>query len=299
MNNKTIFYNNSFAGGSNAFIAAFDSSGNMLHINSISGIADEYIRDMASDSGGNIYFTGMSSGKVYVMQDSIETNTYGNFLGKISADRCVWIKTLKGDKEVRASSITLAENKMYVSGSFNSQAWFGSDTLKYKGSSADTLHRYNSFIIQCDTSGKYEALKSDFSSTDYANIGSIKYLDGFICGNGAFRNDVSMGGLKVSNNNGYGQFYFKTSSNFTSIATEKHHSDMFKTYPNPTSGILHFNASEEGYVDIYSLDGKKQFTFDYKPDSPNSINIMTLKRGAYIIHFNGKDNYGWQKIIKY
>lgn len=59
---------------------------------------------------------------------------------------------------------------------------------------------------------------------------------------------------------------------------------QYAMYPNPTSGLIHINAPEEGSLSVLSVDGRVVLTSALRPGS-NTLNLpVSLAAGIYMCH---------------
>jgi len=68
-------------------------------------------------------------------------------------------------------------------------------------------------------------------------------------------------------------------------------------YPNPSSGILTFDVSEDCVVDIFNILGKKIMTKKIN-QTENQIDLSTQIAGNYIVKVKGSKNYSFLIVIQ-
>ncbi|MBT6185498.1 MAG: hypothetical protein HOI07_12245 [Betaproteobacteria bacterium] len=137
------------AGSYDAFVAKYDTSGTFQWATSISGTGTEYGQAIATDSGGNVYVTG-----IYTNNFTIESTTLTNagfsdtFVAKYDTSGTFqWAESISGMGDGGGSAIaTDSGGNVYVTGYYNGSITIGSTTLTSAGS-------YDAFVAEYDTSG--------------------------------------------------------------------------------------------------------------------------------------------------
>lgn len=127
------------------FIAKYDANGNFLWMRHAGGPGEEEAKSVVCDAGGNIYICGKySDGATFgTTTFSTPVTPYGQFyngyIAKYSpSGSLIWVKSIDGDYDDIAWSMTKDDNdKLYVTGEF-SGATFGGITL-YSGGKADVF----------------------------------------------------------------------------------------------------------------------------------------------------------------
>jgi hypothetical protein len=147
--------NLSSAGGRDALVAALDTNGNWLFAKRAgSNISDE-ISSLCVSTNGNIYVAGYYS-KSFSIDTFNLTNTTNRDLwfAKLSSNgNWIWVKTANGSGNDNVYKIFAKNNKIYVSGGFETELYFG--TINLTGSS---IRR--SFYAILDENGNYQYANS-------------------------------------------------------------------------------------------------------------------------------------------
>jgi hypothetical protein len=147
----SIFRN---AGNVNAFLAKLDSAGNLLWAQTAGGSNQDYGYAVATDSAGNVYFTGSYNSDTFNIADTVFYNV-GNyahiFTAKFNqAGRLIWITVSQGYGSLAQTVgiCTDGNNSVYITGCFNANnIMFGQDTVypSYTGQSRSFfLAKYDS-----------------------------------------------------------------------------------------------------------------------------------------------------------
>ncbi|WP_242158964.1 T9SS type A sorting domain-containing protein [Aestuariivivens sediminis] len=107
--------------------------------------------------------------------------------------------------------------------------------------------------------------------------------------------DLDMATIATSQNH---LNWFENSTNSSSLSTTDLEMTKIRIYPNPTSNVLRFkNVQNEALkLSVYNLLGKKVISTQSINASNNTLDVSSLNRGVYIIHF--EDQSESLKFIK-
>jgi len=142
------------------FVAKLDTSGRWLWAKQAGAPSAEVMGlDAAVDSQENVIVTGY-----FTKRATFGTNTISSkggkdlFLAKLSTNgKWLWSKTAGGPANDSSNGITTnTQGEIYITGSFEQKALFGSRTLTANGGS-------DVFVAKLDTSGKWLWAKRDGS----------------------------------------------------------------------------------------------------------------------------------------
>jgi len=76
---------------------------------------------------------------------------------------------------------------------------------------------------------------------------------------------------------------------------------IFKVYPNPTEGMIHFSWKEDcqnGKIKIFNVNGQNVYSTDIKGLKNNSIDLNYVSKGIYFIQVTNKNEVYTEKIVK-
>jgi Beta-propeller repeat len=135
-----------------AFVAKLDSSGNWLWVNKTNTMANPYPgfawgEDISVDSNGDIYITGKCSGLTYFGSAGGIVGTLSEvFVAKLnSSGDWLWAKRAGGvDNDIGYAISVDSNGNIYVTGSFETTASFGSGILESMGYSDVFVAKLNS-----------------------------------------------------------------------------------------------------------------------------------------------------------
>jgi hypothetical protein len=174
----------------------------------ISGSGADYISDMITDKGGNIYICGWFEETINLSNISLSSaGEYDMFIAKYnSSDSLLWVAQAGGNESDMAKGLSfdLSDN-LFVTGYFEGNATFGSNTIASSGSRDVFLSKY-------DTSGNLIWTKySGGSGLDEANAIATDPL-GNILITGIFNGTASFDTASVVSN-GYDDIFIISYSN--------------------------------------------------------------------------------------
>ena len=132
-------------GSQDLFIARFDGEGNYLWSYTLGGGMADYIRGLATDSGGNLFLAGHFYDS-FIVGDTTVTAARGSdaFVIKFSPDgQPAWVTTAGGSSSDQASSVTIdSEGNILLAASFYYDITFGDTTLHTPNPVGVAIARY-------------------------------------------------------------------------------------------------------------------------------------------------------------
>lgn len=204
----------SVTGSNDIFIAKYNSRGEGVWIQRITGSTTDEVKDIVIDGNGDIFVTGEVSpdaGYYNSPDDAREGNVLrrainGNsdvFLAKYTRDgRLLWFKTYGGGSSDIGTSIALHETGIYLTGNFGApKTIFGSITLQAQG----TNGKYDMFLTKLSKSGDVlwavssGGFESDFASSIAVDADGSVFMSGSFESPGDFRS-VSGASISYSSN---------------------------------------------------------------------------------------------------
>jgi len=135
------------AGSNDVFIAKIDADGNWLWVKQAGGTEDDVAFDVAVDIENSVYITGGFKGMTFFGSTSLTVNgTFGNtFIAKLNTDGTwLWAKKVDGTRTNYGNAIAINDqDDVYLSGTYNLNATFGTTTLSESDSSNIYLAKMN------------------------------------------------------------------------------------------------------------------------------------------------------------
>ncbi len=172
-------------GSIDAFIAQYDTNGNLVWVKKGSGNYSDRGTSIAVDVQNNIYVSGMFSDTITF--DVTHANTILNsaFIIKLnSAGNEQWFRWLGGGTSIIAGGINYSSNGINMTGSF-------SGALNFLGSTSPTtinpILPFNIYIGRINVTGVLEFLASDGSESEVASTSIATKSNGDIVVGGNFR----------------------------------------------------------------------------------------------------------------
>lgn len=146
------------AGNTDAFIAKYNRTGQVLWVKSAGGTGYSYGQDIAVDAAGNIYITG-----VYYNTTTFENTSFtsaGNsdlFIAKYNTEGILqWARSAGGANNDFGQSIAVdANGNVYITGYFQGTSTFGTTTLTSTPLPFDDV-----FVAKYTTNGTFQWVKS-------------------------------------------------------------------------------------------------------------------------------------------
>ena len=235
------FNGNNSRGGTNPYIAKFDSSGNCLWIRGGAGI--QKLRDfsnrgpvynLVTDISGNIYYSAALDSVLYVDGDTLKYANGNFYYCKYTPNgNLVWLKQAgnffsnnDGD-EAPTSLVIDNSNNLWSSGWIDGPATFGGYSLKHEGL----------FIAKLDLDGNFKGAIGSIGIDD--NYPSALDTDGNLYVGGAGGGDtVSFDGdTKINIHDTLGvEFVLKFCSSEMGDQQLLNNDEQVSVYPDPTTG---------------------------------------------------------------
>lgn len=124
------------AGGYDAFLAKYDTSGNLIWVKIGGGAGEDYLKDIVCDSEGNILGTGYFTNQATF--GTIPLTAVGGrdifFIKYDPSGNVIWAKTAGGSDTDEGNRVCVdLGNNLISTGFFNATAFFGADTLTSSG----------------------------------------------------------------------------------------------------------------------------------------------------------------------
>ena len=158
------------------------------------------VQEIALDSSGNAYVTGMINGTVTFGNITIVSNAhYDIFIAKLSSSGSwQWAVTIGGQFSDYGRGIAVdSSGDIYVTGAFNGTVNFGNTVL--------TSTEYDAFIVKLSSSGSWKwAIKAGGSGPDSGNGISVDqsgnaYVTGYFMGEATFGStNLTNGGIFIA-----------------------------------------------------------------------------------------------------
>ena len=126
-------------GDSDAFLAKYDTAGNVLWVKQAGGNLNDVGRGVATDAAGNCYMVGFFSGTIYLDTIQLTSNGFheGIFISSYDANGNIrWAKNIGGTGHARPAAVAAdKQGNLFITGFFEGTAAFDSIKLISAGQS--------------------------------------------------------------------------------------------------------------------------------------------------------------------
>jgi len=297
------------AGGKDALLCKFDSSGNPLWAKSVGGTGDWDLGwDVGTDHQGHVYISGVFDSPILYTDSNSLLNVGCSdvFLAKYdSSGNEIWATSAggTGNDQTGSGGLSIDENgNAFFSGSFG-DSWCGWDSIVFGQFTLTESSWDPMFVVKYDPSGNVLCATSLPSGGNDVEFPNAITADPF--GNAYTGADFGQNGMVVGSTtlycSGENLFVAKYSCNKETEINELSDIISVTISPNPGNGIfqLAFNNVKApiGELQVYNLLGEKIFssapsTKSYELDLINSPN------GIYLLTINTSEQEIVTKIVK-
>ncbi|TAE58366.1 MAG: T9SS C-terminal target domain-containing protein [Bacteroidetes bacterium] len=270
------------SGISDAFIAKYNDSGDVLWAAKAGGNSDDRARSVATDAQGNSYLAGYYTSASAAFGTVSLAGGAGDhsFVAKYAPDgTLVWAKALHGDSKAQAVAV-YGEN-IYVCGGFSG------DTLQVGPSLLLIEGNQDLYVARFDLSGTATWGLKQNSGGESNEFATCLDTDG--TGNlytaGYFDSDpIAFGPSTLSNTrNGFDLFVARLGTGSTAV--EEVDETGFAIYPNPGAGAFTVESPVAiSSIGVFSVRGEKIYSQDYPLNAlQQAIYIASLPPGVYVV----------------
>lgn len=283
----------SAAGSADIFVNQYTSTGGFNWSVTVGASGNDGALDLAVYSG-DVYVTGGIGQGTVDFDPSAGTTSMTNsgsgldaFLVKYtSAGNFSWLVPLASSGPDLGQAVrTDANGYIYVSGNF-------SNTIDFDPSGSTANQSSNGgldlFVARYNSSGTYKTANGFGSSAgDDEGPGlAINGSLGLIYLTGYFTNTVNFDPSGTANLTASGQDIYILRYSWTSPL--RNAASLFNgssnPYPNPSTGIIYFDAlPENAVVEIYSSDGKKAGSWISGSQEISKLDLSSFENGIYLI----------------
>lgn len=275
------------AGSSDMFVALLDTNRIAIWANQYGGNTTamyDKIHDLAIDDQNNIYFAGQFRLTMnFGTQTLVGPGVTNAVVGKLTANGGpVWARNNGGNGDEVAYGITLKNDKLYFTGSFNGFLTWGSFSFVSGGG-------LDPYVGMMDTAGTFIWVIS------YGNSGADEYgvafdFDqyGYCYFGGVMGPSALIDTFQVFGSGGDNVLLVKFSDVFLGIPEPKKNSQPLSIYPNPASYYLNFNwpgtAPQAKVASVYSSFGELILHFPLGNSNNRTIPFPSnLLSGLYLL----------------
>jgi len=298
-------------GNEDAFVMKFDTDGNLVWAKSFGGTSREFGNGLVLDGSGSLYVTGLFSGTVDFNPSTASADT---FFMTSAGDRDVYVLklttngdfvwTLRGGgtgTDAGGNIVIDGTGAIYITGSFNNTADFGSTILTSAGGT-------DAFFAKLNSSGNFLWAKQ------IGGTGSVDAIRGItiVASDDIYLTGTFIETVDLDPDNGQFIAYSAKTSSFiiklsndplTSIDNISIKNNNVSVYPNPVNDKIYISTKNEirnAEVDVYDFTGKnlvsKHFS-NLSTDNPEVIELMNISNGLYNVRINADGVNSFQRIL--
>ncbi len=312
-------YQTSNAGGPDAFVAKFSSSGSRTWATYYGGSGSDPANGISADANGNVYITGVttstsgiaSSGAYQTTFAGGSSGPYDVFLAKFgSSGSLSWATYYGGSLDDYGYAICTDADNVYITGLSYSTSGIATSSAYQTTNAGGTPYAFDAFLAQFSSSGSLSWATYYGGYGQDAGWGVCTDANGnvYITGNSNSTSGIATSGVyQTSNAGGYDVILAKfefVSPPAPSTTTVKRDDfdESIKIYPNPNNGAFNVmipNTVNNATIEIYNSIG----TLVYKLESATELNTFDLSKdanGLYLIKvISNNAVIAIQKIMKH
>ena len=142
--------------------------------------------------------------------------------------------------------------------------------------SYEALYNYSSILVNNSIVSDYTLkTRNDNSIATWTSLGAS--------------NNTTNSVLTDANNSFRREFMLDTATSITTATLNPSDKSIIRIYPNPSTGLVHFDTPENGQLFIYNTLGQMVVTQKLSKDN-SSLDLSYLTTGMYTLVFNGQNN---------
>lgn len=256
-------YNLTSAGGSDAFLMKIDADATLIWAVGFGGLEDEYAYNIATDSDGNAYLTGLFEGTTDFdpgagVSDATANGGYDIYLSKFSASgNFLWSRQMGGLDYDYGMYVDLdADGNVYLGGMFRMEVDFDPSAATVNLTSNGG---YDIYIEKFDTDGNFISVQV-FGGVDPDKLNALHIdADATIFATGEFNNSVDFdpnaGTVTLTSTGQQDTYILKLKQNSSSI--NESILTTIELYPNPAQTELTISTTDQIIeIVIYNIAGE-------------------------------------------
>jgi len=261
------------AGGGDAFVAKYDTSGTLGWAKSFGGSNTDYGHAVAMDTSGNCFVSGRF--EIQALFQTTTLNSYGSydvFLAKLSNNGSLqWVKNYGGTNLDYTKSLILNKyyDAVYLSGAFAVDASFDSLSVSSVTNSQDV------FVAKVDTTGDVLwAIAGGGLYDDDGNGVAVDTFGGVYVAGSFYNSSAAFGTVNVS---GYGT-YDAFSGKICPLSAQVVKTDVS------------CHGGSNGSIIVTPDGGTPPYTFTWLPNISTNDTVLNLPAGTFnvtITDYNG------------
>ncbi len=269
-------------GAHDIFVAKYDTSGTLAWVKTGGGIGDDHSNGISIDGAGNIYIAGAFNNDATFGTHTVSSMGQEDaFTAKLTAAGVFqWVSTIGGPYNDASSKIAVSSlGALYVTGSFDSVAVFGTDTVHSHGKADIFLAKYVASTGVNSGSQCAGSANDDFGVDVICNNSGTVYLTG------SYSDNCYFGPTLKTSRGGADIFFGKLN---TDVGIQKYNNIyQVELFPNPanTEFNFYFSGSKlpEAKYSIIDIQGKIVLNGSCFENRMNRINISSVEPGLYFL----------------
>lgn len=304
LSNTITFGTSTFtnAGSLDFFVVKYDASGNIIWARNSGGSSVDEGFGISTDLSNNIYVCGIFSSPTLTFGTTTLSTGLGInggiFIVKYDASGNILWAESTGGNGIGGSNVFInnrINNSIYLTGSFNSTATFGTTSL----SSAGSQDMYIAKLCAAPPTIPVITQIGNILESSSANNYQWFFYSNPISGATSQNYQPTMNGyyiVIITDNNGCSSI--SSPYNLTNVSIKENvNNDSTNIFPNPAFDNIIIENRRQAIIEISDIQGQLIKTITSTNNKTN-VDISALNAGVYIIKVSSKDGVVVKKIIK-
>lgn len=291
-------------GENDAFLAKYDSTGNLISAINMGGVANDGITKLFIDNFNQLYAAGYYTGSgVTIGSTTLPTDTLSDvFIIKYdNTDNELFVKTANGNGQNNPYGLYVAgtgtNKRIYLSGTFENVIDFGISTATNNPEQRASLGQKDIFIAYYDSLGNVISSARAGGLNSETNAGIVADNSNNMYIFGAYRAQAGFAPFSLTVVGGSDLYIARYGVNTTGII-EAANNKIMQIYPNPSNGLINLTFSEAAEYQVKIFDVRGVCVVNETVTTPKyQLDLSHLSNGVYFLNATGADKNFQQKLV--